>query len=160
MIFSFVDARAARRQDSIVRAAPLLFFFAVAGCGAAEHPRATPYETTAYANPFSAGAVAPAPPPDSPSPPPMPSNPRAPVFAIESSSIVVTTAHELDAATEDIGPVQEIVWGGMQAEAMSALRQRARAIGADAVVGLELDVDPATRLVRMTGTAVRYVRRP
>ncbi|HEY8076376.1 MAG TPA: heavy metal-binding domain-containing protein [Labilithrix sp.] len=161
MIFTFVDARARQHHDGIVRAGRLLFFsIALVGCGSPVHSQVNPYETSAYANPFIPGAAPPAP-TDAPlvALPPMPSDPRSPVFAIDSSNVLLTTERRLDRPTQDIGRVQEIVWGGLQQNAMTALRERARALGADAVLGLELDTDPATHLTRMSGTAVRYAIR-
>jgi hypothetical protein len=80
-----------------------------------------------------------------------------PVQAV-SAGILITTARKLDRPTEVVGVIDAHEPSGRQDAAFALIRERASAMGADAVVGVEFhhgeEKDEPTHL---SGLAVRYL---
>ena len=117
-----------------------------------------PYATRVEVRPEVRVVVAPSAPPEANrelAPGEWPSNTGA-----VSSDILVTTARKLERATEVVGVIDAHEPSGRQDAAFALIRERAAAMGADAVVGVEFhhgeEKDEPTHL---SGLAVRYVDR-
>ena len=131
-----------------------LAVIAIAGCGTTDpspvilYPVQVPHEHVVELRPAEKIVVA---------APSMPAEAPAPVRPVRAD-IIVTTARKLDRATELVGVIDAHQPSGGQDAAFAMLRQRAAAMGADAVVGVEFhhgeDKEEAAHL---SGIAVRYV---
>ncbi len=74
------------------------------------------------------------------------------------ADIVVTTARKLDRPTELVGVIDEHEPSGRQDVAVALIRERAAAMGADAVVGVEFHHgDEKDEPTHLSGLAVRYM---
>ena len=146
--------------------APLAAFVALASaCSTADRPQpAIAYPTDAYVNPFVAYDGLPPPGVSALVPPPlppltsMPRDPRPPALSFWGGSVMVTTDRKVDRPTRVIGPIETDEASGNRAAAVAVLRDRARVMGADAVIGVEIaPADGGSGAVHASGLAVRYV---
>jgi hypothetical protein len=125
---------------------------ATAACGEspANYPDPVRYETRVEVHPETRIVFTPDP---SPSP-----GPRTTIAVPVRADIVVTPARKLDRPTEMVGVIDEHEPSGRQDAALALIRERAAAMGADAVLGVEFhhgdEKDDPTHL---SGLAVRYV---
>ena len=83
---------------------------------------------------------------------------RATMAVPARADILVTPAHKLDRPTEMVGVIDEHEPSGRQDAAFALIRERAAAMGADAVLGVEFHHgDEKDEPTHLSGLAVRYV---
>jgi hypothetical protein len=125
---------------------------ATAACGEspANYPEPVRYETRVEVRPETRIVIT----PDSgPS-----AGTRATMAVPARADILVTPARKLDRPTEMVGVIDEHEPSGRQDAAFALIRERAAAMGADAVLGVEFHHgDEKDEPTHLSGLAVRYV---
>jgi hypothetical protein len=102
-----------------------------------------------------------APPPDSPrDPPEAPPANAAAVARTDPARVLVLQSTHLDRPAEVVGVVDAHVAMGSHDSALEVVRQRAAALGADAVVGVEFHHGEGEgQPTHLSGLAVRFIDR-
>ena len=136
----------------IARLAAAAFAFALTACASEYHPEYHPETATNISQTINYGTLV----TGSESPPePKASTPDG----RDPSSILILQGTHLDRPAEVVGVVDAHLKVGNQDAALAALRKRAAAMNADAVVGVEFHHgEGAGEPIHLSGLAVRFLR--
>ena len=132
----------------IARAAAIALAFALAACASEYHPEYHPETATNISQTFNYGV----------------SSDGAPTSYAEQTSqqgsnVLVLQGTHLDRPAEVVGVVDAHLKVGDQDAALAALRRKAAAMGADAVVGVEFHHgEGAGEPIHLSGLAVRFLK--